>query len=82
MMDILTFQHFFSIDSMICEIRDLMKFYRTLRSRGYTHKDVLGLEVAMNDRATVQIEEGVRNVRHHSSRSDLIKLDALGNGIK
>ena len=73
------FENVSSINNMIC---GLMEYYRTSRSRGHTHKDVLGFKVAMNDRATVQIEEGVRNVRNHSCRSDLIKLDALGNGVK
>ena len=36
----------------------------------------------MNDRATVEIEEGVRDIRNHSGGSDLIKLDALRNGVK
>ena len=76
------FNIFSSMDSMICEIGGLMEYYRTSRSRGHTHKDILGLKVAMNDRATVEVEEGVRNVRDHSCRSDLIKLDALGNGVK
>ena len=51
-------------------------------SMAVTHQQVFGLEVAVDDVARVQVEEGAAQVLHHVGRVDLAELHALGDGVE
>ena len=51
-------------------------------SKYYSYQEVFGFEVAVDDDAGMQVEEGAAEVLHHVSRVNLTKLHALRDCVK